>query len=441
MLGGIPVGVITAVIGAPFFLLLLRRARDGVRAVSGPVARAPTGSRSRPGRARSCATSRSSSARASGSRSWARTARASRRCCASSRARCDPTAGRVELGGTPIGELERPQIARRLAVVPQQVALPFAMRVEEVVALGRLPHEAPLRGARPSDRAAVAAAIERVGLGHLHGPGRPRAVAGGAPARAAGPRGGAGRAGDAARRAHRAPRPPPPGRGDGAAARPQRARRHGDGRRPARPRPRRALLPAPRRHRPRPARRRRAAIGGPHGRPDPRRVRRRAGAGPARGVPWLGSSRWPVPCGPCVDVPVRARSSPWLALARRCAARACGEFERRRLRRRRCPTRRPPPRRRRAPASAGPGERTPTTAETPTEAPPSDATPSGEASAAPSGSPDAGAAAACTGTRRERAFFADAAAAVDWTVVCAVLPNGLVRRPKGVYRGQRAARS
>ena len=80
-----------------------------------------------------------------------------------------PTAGRVELGGTPIGELERPQIARRLAVVPQQVALPFAMRVEEVVALGRLPHEAPLRGARPSDRAAVAAAIERVGLGHLLG--------------------------------------------------------------------------------------------------------------------------------------------------------------------------------------------------------------------------------------------------------------------------------
>jgi len=29
MLGGIPVGVITAVIGAPFFLLLLRRAQRG----------------------------------------------------------------------------------------------------------------------------------------------------------------------------------------------------------------------------------------------------------------------------------------------------------------------------------------------------------------------------------------------------------------------------
>jgi iron complex transport system ATP-binding protein len=43
------------------------------------------------------------------------------------------------------------------------------MRVEEVVALGRLPHEDPLRGQGPADRAAVAAAIERVGLGHLLG--------------------------------------------------------------------------------------------------------------------------------------------------------------------------------------------------------------------------------------------------------------------------------
>ncbi|HEX5826219.1 MAG TPA: ABC transporter ATP-binding protein [Candidatus Limnocylindrales bacterium] len=80
-----------------------------------------------------------------------------------------PTAGRVLLGDTPIASLERGEIARRLAVVPQQTALPFSMRVEEIVALGRLPHEALLRGTRPSDRAAVAAAIERVGVGHLMG--------------------------------------------------------------------------------------------------------------------------------------------------------------------------------------------------------------------------------------------------------------------------------
>ena len=80
-----------------------------------------------------------------------------------------PAAGRVTLGGTPIADLERSEVARRLAVVPQQTALPFSMRVEEVVALGRLPHEALMRGIRPADRAAIASAIERVGVGHLMG--------------------------------------------------------------------------------------------------------------------------------------------------------------------------------------------------------------------------------------------------------------------------------
>ena len=80
-----------------------------------------------------------------------------------------PAAGRVELDGTPVGSLDRSEVARRLAVVPQQTALPFSMRVEEVVALGRLPHESTLRGASPADRASVAAAIDRVGVGHLMG--------------------------------------------------------------------------------------------------------------------------------------------------------------------------------------------------------------------------------------------------------------------------------
>ena len=80
-----------------------------------------------------------------------------------------PSAGHAELGGAAVTELDRLEVARRLAVVPQQATLPFATRVEEVVRLGRLPHEHPLRGARPSDRAAIAGAIERVGVGHLLG--------------------------------------------------------------------------------------------------------------------------------------------------------------------------------------------------------------------------------------------------------------------------------
>jgi iron complex transport system ATP-binding protein len=80
-----------------------------------------------------------------------------------------PTTGSVSVDGRPVSGLSREAVARHIAVVPQLAALPFAARVEEVVALGRLPHEDPLRGMRPADRAKVAAAIERVGLGRLVG--------------------------------------------------------------------------------------------------------------------------------------------------------------------------------------------------------------------------------------------------------------------------------
>jgi len=80
-----------------------------------------------------------------------------------------PTRGRVLLAGRPLETIERAEVARRVAVVPGSASLPFSMRVEEVVALGRLPHEDPFRGLRTADRAAVGAAIERVGIGHLLG--------------------------------------------------------------------------------------------------------------------------------------------------------------------------------------------------------------------------------------------------------------------------------
>jgi len=49
------------------------------------------------------------------------------------------------------------------------VTLPFSAQVEEVVGLGRIPHEHPFLGPQAADRAAVTAAIERVGIGHLVG--------------------------------------------------------------------------------------------------------------------------------------------------------------------------------------------------------------------------------------------------------------------------------
>jgi iron-siderophore transport system ATP-binding protein len=81
----------------------------------------------------------------------------------------EPRRGDVLVGGTSVAALSRDALARRLAVVPQLAVLPFSARVEDVVGLGRLPHEDPLRGPRPADRAAVAAAIDRVGLGRLIG--------------------------------------------------------------------------------------------------------------------------------------------------------------------------------------------------------------------------------------------------------------------------------
>ena len=77
--------------------------------------------------------------------------------------------GSVRLDGRPLESYSREMLARRVAVVPGEVSLPFAARVEEVVALGRIPHEDPFRGLRDADHAAVEAAIERVGIGELVG--------------------------------------------------------------------------------------------------------------------------------------------------------------------------------------------------------------------------------------------------------------------------------
>ncbi len=75
--------------------------------------------------------------------------------------------GAVAVAGVPIEELDRSSVARRIAVVPQVAALPFSMPVRDVVALGRVPHEHPFLGPNELDRAAVAAAIERVGIAPL----------------------------------------------------------------------------------------------------------------------------------------------------------------------------------------------------------------------------------------------------------------------------------
>jgi iron complex transport system ATP-binding protein len=78
-----------------------------------------------------------------------------------------PTTGRALLAAVDVGSVDRPALSRRLAVVPGQARLPFAMTVEEMVALGRTPWLHPWRGETAADRAAVRAAMRRVGIDGL----------------------------------------------------------------------------------------------------------------------------------------------------------------------------------------------------------------------------------------------------------------------------------
>ncbi|MBE7560034.1 ABC transporter ATP-binding protein [bacterium] len=81
--------------------------------------------------------------------------------------------GRILLDGRPVQRYSRRELARLLAVVPQETAISFDFSVEEIVAMGREPHLsrsplAPLiKGGTVGDRRVVAEALERVGLSGL----------------------------------------------------------------------------------------------------------------------------------------------------------------------------------------------------------------------------------------------------------------------------------
>jgi iron complex transport system ATP-binding protein len=74
-----------------------------------------------------------------------------------------PTAGRVRLDGRTLGDWAGQDRARRLAVLPQASSLGFAFSVEEVVGMGRLPHDS----GRQRDREIVVAALEAADALHL----------------------------------------------------------------------------------------------------------------------------------------------------------------------------------------------------------------------------------------------------------------------------------
>ena len=79
-------------------------------------------------------------------------------------ARLVPFAGEIELDGRPLAELGRGELARLVAVVPQEPSTPPWMTVAEYVLLGRTPHLGPLAKEGARDREATARALARLDL-------------------------------------------------------------------------------------------------------------------------------------------------------------------------------------------------------------------------------------------------------------------------------------
>ncbi len=71
--------------------------------------------------------------------------------------------GRVLLEGRPVMSVPRVEVARRIALVLQEGGIPFEILAEDVVAMGRAPHQRPLELDTARDLAAVASAMERAG--------------------------------------------------------------------------------------------------------------------------------------------------------------------------------------------------------------------------------------------------------------------------------------
>lgn len=71
-----------------------------------------------------------------------------------------PRGGRLSLDDSDLVAFHRREIARRIALVPQELIVPFAFTVREMVLLGRTPHIRPLFGESAYDRDAVEQVLE-----------------------------------------------------------------------------------------------------------------------------------------------------------------------------------------------------------------------------------------------------------------------------------------
>src|SRR5450759_3600262 len=80
-----------------------------------------------------------------------------------------PQQGTVMLDGRDAREWGRREIARRVAVVPQEMHVPFAFTVEELVNMGRTPYQRLLGSSTREDRRIVRNALQAADIEQLAG--------------------------------------------------------------------------------------------------------------------------------------------------------------------------------------------------------------------------------------------------------------------------------
>jgi iron complex transport system ATP-binding protein len=78
-----------------------------------------------------------------------------------------PAAGSIAIDGIPLATLSARDIARRVAVVPQETVSAFPFTVAEVVGMGRYPHTGAFDRGTSADAEAVHRAMERAGVAAL----------------------------------------------------------------------------------------------------------------------------------------------------------------------------------------------------------------------------------------------------------------------------------
>jgi iron complex transport system ATP-binding protein len=78
-----------------------------------------------------------------------------------------PSAGTVMLGDKYLHELDRKEIARKIAFVPQNIQVDFPFTCREIVLMGRYPHLSGLGIEKTTDKQVAEKAIEQTGIAHL----------------------------------------------------------------------------------------------------------------------------------------------------------------------------------------------------------------------------------------------------------------------------------